>query len=131
LHRKLRWLRRRHDKLVRAACQSLPFPDASFHAVINSEVIEHVPDDPAILSEMYRVLKPGGTLILGTPDYSRRLWLVLEWIYGKILPGAYAREHITRFTRVGLAKRLAENRFEVLDYQYVGYCELIFKARKI
>jgi hypothetical protein len=76
------------------------------------------------------VLRPGGTLVLGTPDYSRRLWLLLEWIYGKVLPGAYAHEHITHYTAAGLAARLAELGYEVQDCQYVGFCEMIFKARK-
>ncbi len=130
LQNKLRWLKPQHDRLVRGSCDQLPFDDASFDCVINSEVIEHVPDVPEIMSEMWRVLKPGGTLVLGTPDYSRRLWLMLEWIYGKVLPGAYAHEHITHYTAAGLAARLKEMGYEVLDCQYVGFCEMIFKARK-
>jgi hypothetical protein len=54
----------------------------------------------------------------------------LEWIYGKELPGAYAHEHITHYTNEGLRKRLEEFGFEIEDCQYVGYCEMIFKARK-
>jgi hypothetical protein len=69
-------------------------------------------------------------LVLGTPDYGRWLWPVLEWIYGKVMPGAYAHEHITHFTRRTLHQRLVESGFEVLDCRYVGYCEMIFKARK-
>ncbi len=128
--RKLRWLRPLHSRVLQATCGSLPFPEESFDAIISSEVIEHVPDDVAILTEMRRVLRPGGTLVLGTPDYGRRLWLVLEWIYGKIMPGAYAHEHITRFTQRSLRQRLTENGFEVLECRYVGYCEMIFRARK-
>jgi ubiquinone/menaquinone biosynthesis C-methylase UbiE len=130
LYSKLRWLRTRHPRVLQATCDILPFADGSFDAVINSEVIEHVPDNAAILAEMHRVLRPGGTLVLGTPDYARWLWPVLEWIYGKVAPGAYAHEHITRFTRRRLHQRLVESGFDVLDCQYVGYCEMIFKARK-
>ena len=130
LQRKLRWLRPRHALLVRASCDRLPFRAGSFAAVINSEVIEHVPDVPEIWDEMWRVLRPGGLLILGTPDYGRALWWVLEWIYGKVLPGAYAKEHITHFTRENLAARLRAAGYEILDCHYVGFCEMIFKARK-
>ncbi len=130
LQRKLRWLRPRHERLVRASCDRLPFPDEHFEAVICSEVIEHVPDTPEVLDEMKRVLKPGGILILGTPDYGRWLWWVIEWIYGKVLPGAYAQEHITHFTWRSLSDRLEASGFEILDYDYVGFCELIFKAKK-
>ncbi len=130
LQNKLRWLRLRHRKLVRASCDRLPFADGSFATLINSEVIEHVPDAPEVWSEMWRVLKPGGTLILGTPDYDRWLWWVLEWIYGKLLPDAYAHEHITHYTRAELTARLRAAGYEVLSFRYVGYCEMIFKARK-
>lgn len=127
---KLRWLRPRHRLLVRGRCQQLPFRDGSFASVINSEVIEHVPDTPEIWTEMGRVLRPGGTLILGTPDYGRWLWWVLEWIYGKVLPGAYAKEHITHYTREEVMRRLRAGGYEILDCRYVGFCEMIFKARK-
>ena len=130
LQNKLRWLRARHKLLVRGSCDHLPFLDESFSAIINSEVIEHVPDAPEIMTEMWRVLRPGGILILGTPDYGRWLWWVLEWIYGKVLPGAYAHEHITRFTRDNLTDRLLTAGYEILDCRYVGFCEVIFKARK-
>ena len=89
-----------------------------------------MPDDPVILSEAWRVLRPGGILALGTPDYGRWLWWVLEWVHGHLLPGGYAHEHITHFTRRSLAARLAAAGFEILDYRYVGWCEMIFKARK-
>jgi dolichol-phosphate mannosyltransferase len=127
---KLRWLRPYHRLLVRGRCERLPFRNESFDAAINSEVIEHIPDTPEIWAEMGRVLKPGGVLILGTPDYARRLWWVLEWMYGKLLPGAYAHEHITHFTRQGLRDRLQAAGYEILECRYVGFCEMIFKARK-
>jgi len=130
LQNKLRWLKPRHRLLVRASGDSLPFSDASFSTIIHSEVIEHVPDVPEIWTEVWRVLRPGGILIVGTPDYGRWLWWVLEWIYGKVLPGAYAHEHITHFTREDLAGRLQADGYEILDCRYVGFCEMIFKARK-
>jgi dolichol-phosphate mannosyltransferase len=130
LQNKLRWLRSRHRVLVRGSCERLPFRDRSFASVINSEVIEHIPDTPAVLTEMWRVLRPGGILVLGTPDYGRWPWWILEWIYGKVLPGAYAHEHITHFTHEQLSERLRVAGFEILGCQYVGFCEMIFKVRK-
>src|SRR5205807_46366 len=103
-----------------SSCARLPFRTGSFASVINSEVIEHVPDCPDIWSEMWRVLRPGGILVVGTPDYGRWLWWVLEWIYGKVLPGAYAHEHITHFTNEELTTRLRAAGYEILDCQYVG-----------
>src|SRR4029077_20153263 len=98
--------------------------------VISSEVIEHVSDTPEVWQEVSRVLRLGGFLILGTPDYGRPLWWLLEWIYGKVLPEAYADEHITRYTHREIVRRLHAADYEILDCRYVGFCEMIFKARK-
>jgi dolichol-phosphate mannosyltransferase len=127
---KLRWLSWRRRGLVRASCHRLPFADGSFDGLIHSQVIEHVADDPAILAECHRVLRPGGVLVLGTPDYGRWLWPLLEWVHSHVLPGGYAHEHITRFTRATLAERLRAAGFAVLDCRYVGRCEMIFQARR-
>lgn len=46
----------------------LPFADATFDAYTSFETIEHVPDPDRLLVEALRVLKPGGTLLLSTPN---------------------------------------------------------------
>lgn len=51
--------------------KSLPFEDASFDVVVLQEVIEHLPCHLSIVSELSRVLKPGGTLLLSTPNLHR------------------------------------------------------------
>lgn len=45
----------------------LPFPDNYFNAVMCTEVLEHTSDDRSTLQEIFRVTKPGGTLLLSTP----------------------------------------------------------------
>ena len=74
----------------------------------------------------HRFLRAGGSLILGTPDYSQPLWWILEWIYGMVLPGAYAQEHITHYTRDSLAARLGHHGYTIESIRYVGFCEMIF-----
>lgn len=46
---------------------SIPEPDASFDAILCSEVFEHIPDPLPALREFARLLKPGGILILTAP----------------------------------------------------------------
>lgn len=50
--------------LLRGALPSLPFADASFDLVTCFLVMPHVPDDKTALTELARVLKPGGTLAI-------------------------------------------------------------------
>ncbi len=46
---------------------SIPEPDASFDAILCTEVLDHVPDPTEALDEFVRLLKPGGKLILTAP----------------------------------------------------------------
>ena len=53
---------------LRADLAALPLPDAAFDVVVSLQVIEHLPDVPRYLSELRRVLRPGGELVLTTPN---------------------------------------------------------------
>lgn len=52
----------------------LPFPDRSFDLVTSFQVLEHVPDPVVFLGELARVTRPGGTVILATPNAATRLY---------------------------------------------------------
>jgi len=73
----------KHFGLASADALKLPFADASFDVVICSEVLEHIPDYQAALTEIQRVLKPGGRLCASVP----RAWP--ERICWRLAPGYY------------------------------------------
>lgn len=60
-----------------------PFKDSSFDTVITFQVIEHIEDDDFFLREIHRVLKPGGTALITTPNrpmsLSRNPWHIREY----------------------------------------------------
>jgi SAM-dependent methyltransferase len=68
----------------------MPFADASIDVVLITQVLEHIPDPIAVIAEIRRVLKPGGTLLLSVPsifpqhgspgDYWRYMPQGLQWI---------------------------------------------------
>jgi SAM-dependent methyltransferase len=80
----------------------LPFGDGEFDLVLCAETIEHMRDVQLLLSEVRRVLKPGGTLALTTPA-SRAL----------IRPPHPLSPHLRFFTRRSLRELLGELGFEV------------------
>lgn len=56
----------------------LNFPDESFDVVTLVEVIEHMPDQSRVIHEAARVLKPGGLILLSTPNAECYPWLFDE-----------------------------------------------------
>ena len=102
------------------SAEQLPYPDGHFDVILANEVFEHVGDDRAATREAWRVLKPGGRLVLYVPNR----WYPFEthgiywrgrYHYGNIplvnyLPDVARRRlapHVRAYTRRGL-RRLFE-----------------------
>lgn len=128
---KLNFLRRRtNDRLALASVSQVPVKSASVDCVICSQVIEHITDMDDFWKEFNRVLKPDGTLILGTPDYGLPWWPMFEYFHGKVLPESYMKEHCTHWTRKTLIERMEKEGFECTGYKYILGAELIVRGRK-
>jgi SAM-dependent methyltransferase len=111
--------------VVRASVDApgLPVASESADVVIMSELIEHLLDTDAALDEVMRVLKPGGSLLLSTPNlaawYNRVLVALgvqpvfsevsLRGVYGR--PGSQVAGHRRRFTRRALVGLLSARGF--------------------
>jgi SAM-dependent methyltransferase len=119
--------------------QGLPLPEGAFDCALLGEVIEHVPDPDALLAEVRRVLSPGGTFIVTTPNlvcWLNRLLVPLgvqplftetssQVTLGRYLPalgqGNPAIGHLKIFTHRSLAELLDRGGFDVLSRRGVPW----------
>lgn len=87
----------------------LPFADDTFDRIIASEVLEHVADDQVALDEVFRVLKPGGTLAATVPSWlpEKICWALSEEYHAPFVEGGHVRIYSepvlrSRMRRAGL-----------------------------
>lgn len=121
--------------VVRASADdgALPLPGSSVDIVIMSELIEHLVDPDSTLDEALRVLRPGGSLLLSTPNlaawYNRALLacgvqpifteVSMRDIYGR--PGTEVVGHLRIFTRRALRELLSAIGFTDIDIRGAPY----------
>jgi ubiquinone/menaquinone biosynthesis C-methylase UbiE len=113
----LRRARLRHPQLEFVlAGEQLPFDDGEFDVVWAGEVLEHVQDGLGLLAQVHRMLAPGGTLLVTTPDHGRlrRFWLALSRrrFEEHFEPRS---DHVRFFTAGSLARLLAAAEFDRPD----------------
>ena len=110
--------------------------DDSFDFVVTFQVIEHIENDLLFLQEIKRVLKPGGKLILTTPNrlmsLSRNPWHVREYVPGEMrgilaevfgseqvdLMGVFGNEKVMAYYEKNKASVRRFTRFDILNLQY-------------
>lgn len=127
---KLRYASKYGKPLVNASVYALPFADDSFDCVVCSQVIEHLGQEPQPFREMARVVKSGGRLVIGTPDYGGLPWRIIEPIYRFFLPGGYADEHISHYTRENLIPLIESYGFTLQQVRYICAAEMILLFAK-
>ena len=93
-----------------------PFPDLFFDMVFSKSVIEHVANTDHFLSEMFRVLKPGGLAILLTPDWKTQAHIFWD-----------DYTHVKPWTRKGLQNALKIHGFEKIESILFRQLPLVWK----
>jgi SAM-dependent methyltransferase len=98
---------------------SIPLQHASIDLVWCSEVLEHVPDTAGLLSEVRRVLRTGGRLLVTTPshDLPRRALIALARFDRHFDP---LGQHVRFYSRRSLARVLGEFAFEAVHVSHIG-----------
>lgn len=105
-----------YSRIITGDCQSLDSFSDSFHpeefdAVTAGEVIEHLEDPVSFLRNAYWVLKPGGRLILSTPNPFCVTQIITEVFTG--LPDGQPRDHLMFFSQRWLKKLLNREGFSI------------------
>ncbi len=92
---------------TQAVGEALPFPAGSFDCVLLSEVVEHLDAPQISIGEARRVLKPGGRLLVTTPNY-RSFWPLMEWTVDRLnmAPKMAGEQHVSRFHPSSLKQML-------------------------
>jgi SAM-dependent methyltransferase len=108
--------------------------DNSFDFAVSFQVIEHIQDDKAFVSEIHRVLKPGGVLLLSTPNkpmsLTRNPWHIREYTAAELanivgmnfkkveIKGVFGSPVVMQYHERNKASVKRITRFDVLNLQY-------------
>ncbi|MBU1125702.1 MAG: methyltransferase domain-containing protein [Candidatus Omnitrophica bacterium] len=93
----------------------IPLKSDTVDAVVAGEIIEHIMEPEVFLAQVLRILKPGGKLILTTPNLKALISLVYMILRDRPSPQVFQPFHVRFFTFTSLAKLLREAGFRVLS----------------
>jgi 2-polyprenyl-3-methyl-5-hydroxy-6-metoxy-1,4-benzoquinol methylase len=91
------------------------FPDAHFDVAASYHVIEHVPSPRAELLHLHRIVKPGGWLVMETPNIACLWFRLLGPRWRQLIP-----DHIFFFTPATFRRLCEAGGFEVVELRSVG-----------
>ena len=103
-------------------------PDQHFDLIVSSEVIEHLINFPIYLQEAYRVLKPGGKLILTTPYHGLLKNLLLCFFAFDKHFCNYKVGHIRFFTNKNLKHVVSQCGFRNIKFKGLGRFPFLSKS---
>ena len=108
--------------------RKLEFEDKSFDLVLCAETLEHQPTANPMLSEIARVLRPGGHAIITTPDNSTLRWKIIQFVYNIV--GEYRGQHTTLFTPNLLKVTAEKYGLKLIQLEYVAKCDMVALFRR-
>ena len=101
----------------------LPLPGASFDTILSTEVIEHLENPRAVFREWFRLLRPGGTLVMTTPNQEsvRSLCALLAGGHFASFLGMSYPAHITALLRLDITRICRETGFADPRFAYTDH----------
>jgi predicted SAM-dependent methyltransferase len=112
-----------HDEELRLDLTALDLPDASWDVLIVYHILEHIVEDQKAMKEMFRVLRPGGMVILQVPIDADRKDIYEDATITDDKGRAKAfgqKDHVRRYSASGLQKRLEDAGFVVEPIDYIA-----------
>lgn len=99
----------------------LPLPDQSFDCIVSTEVIEHLENPRAMVRELFRLLRPGGLLVLTTPNQESLRSLACLLLTGHFVhfQDSCYPAHLTALLKKDLSRIATEAGFVNLEFSYV------------
>jgi 2-polyprenyl-3-methyl-5-hydroxy-6-metoxy-1,4-benzoquinol methylase len=100
----------------------LPGHDDTFDVVVSAEVIEHLENPRFMLREIFRILRPGGTAVVTTPNnesWRSLIALLVRGHYVAFGDPCYPA-HITALVRKDLTRIFQESSFPVPDFKFTN-----------
>ena len=103
-------------KVKNGDIEKIPFRDSSFDVIIATEVFEHLPDSKTVVSELWRVLKQGGSLVVTVPSNH------FLWSLRFLASGMYKTEpKLFRFTKKSLLELFSDCSYNVSVLKKIVY----------
>jgi SAM-dependent methyltransferase len=94
-------------EVIQCSVTSLPVADGSFDLAVCLDVIEHIEDEHGALTELYRVVRPGGGLLVTVPAY--------QWLWSE---HDEINHHQRRYTRSRLSRAAGDAGWETVRVTY-------------
>jgi SAM-dependent methyltransferase len=95
-----------------------PTIDGCFDVVFFNHVIEHIPDDRVALATAYRILAPGGLLVLGTPNEGAWWW---QLAYKRAPELRRTTDHVHFYTAASIRQKMQDIGFNVFEVRHMGW----------
>ena len=108
----------RFSSLFLADVTDMPVADGAFDMIYFNHVLEHVPDDAAALSEIARILAPGGVVILGTPNEGVAFWRLAYALQPSIRKQT---DHVNFYTADSLGTLCEEAGLSIMEITHIGW----------